>query len=361
MIGKTVSHYKILEKIGGGGMGVVYKARDLKLDRTVALKFLPPQLGADEKEKKRFIREAKTVSSLDHPNICTVHEIDETREGQMFLVMACYEGETLKEKIEHGPIPVEEALELAQQTARGLAKAHNQGIVHRDLKPANIFITKDGVVKILDFGLAKLAGQTRLTKTGSTMGTVAYMSPEQARGEDVDQRTDIWSLGVVLHEMVTGKVPFRGEYEQAVIYSILNEEPKGMADIPESLRPVIQKSLEKNREDRYPDIRSMLDDLSGKKRPGKKTGVFKKRAFAKPRRMSSVVLGVAGVIIFGLAMALGVRKLLSPGPLKKLVIAVMPFENRLDPEDEDSTCRTIQDAIIMVLGESRHINVISYD
>ncbi len=269
MIGKTISHYKILEKLGAGGMGVVYRARDLKLDRDVALKFLPAHLSVDEKEKKRFIHEAKSVSSLDHPNICTVHEIDETGEGQLFIAMACYEGETLKEKLERGSLDIEEALDIAMQTAQGLLKAHEKGIIHRDLKPANIFITQDHIVKILDFGLAKLRGGTKLTTTGSTMGTVSYMSPEQARGEEVDERTDIWSFGVVLYEMLTGQLPFRGEYEQAVMYSILNVEPEPMAacrkEIPAVFEQICGKALVKDRTGRFQTMNEMADLLQSLK------------------------------------------------------------------------------------------------
>ena len=204
MIGKTISHYKILEKLGEGGMGVGYKARDLRLDRFVALKFLPPDLTRQDEAKKRFIQEAKSASALEHNNICNIHEVDETDDGITFIVMACYEGEILKKKIERAPLILEDTLNYAIQVAEGLDKAHRKGIIHRDIKPANIFITVDGVVKILDFGLAKLAGGTRLTRTGTTFGTVAYMSPEQARGENVDSRTDIWSLGAVIYEMVMG-------------------------------------------------------------------------------------------------------------------------------------------------------------
>ena len=188
MIGKTISHYKIIEKLGQGGMGVVYKAEDTKLKRTVALKFLPSELTRDADAKARFIREAQAASALQHHNICAIHEIDETPEGQLFISMDCYEGETLKEKIERGPLAVEEAIDLTIQVAEGLSEAHEAGIVHRDIKPGNILVTRKGVVKILDFGLAKLAGQTKMTRTGTTMGTVSYMSPEQAKGADVDAR-----------------------------------------------------------------------------------------------------------------------------------------------------------------------------
>ncbi len=225
MVGKTISHYKILEKLGEGGMGVVYKAEDTKLERFVALKFLPYHLSQDEENKKRFIHEAKAASALDHNNICTIHEIGETQHGQMFIAMACYEGESLKEKIEHGPMALEEAVDVAIQISQGLAKAHSKEIIHRDIKPANILITGDDIVKIVDFGLAKLADRTMLTKEGTTLGTASYMSPEQTQGTEVDKRTDIWALGVVLYEMITGKQPFEGDYEQAVMYSIMLEDP----------------------------------------------------------------------------------------------------------------------------------------
>jgi serine/threonine-protein kinase len=266
MIGKIISHYKILEKLGEGGMGVVYKAEDTKLKRTVALKFLPRELTCDPYAKQRFLQEAQAASALDHSNICTIHEIGETGEGQLFIVMACYEGETLKTRIEHGALSTENSLDVAAQIACGLAKAHEQGIVHRDIKPANIFITRDGVVKILDFGLAKLAGgKTTLTKAGTTLGTVAYMSPEQARGENVDHRTDIWSLGVVLYEMLSRQLPFRGEFDQAVVYSILNEEAKSMMslhpNVPRELDLIVKRAITKNRDERYQQMRDFLADL----------------------------------------------------------------------------------------------------
>lgn len=239
MIGQTISHYKILEKLGGGGMGVVYKAEDTKLHRTVALKFLPPAFSFDEEWKKRFIHEAQAASALQQNNICTIHEIGEMEEGQAFMVMDYYEGKTLKDKIKKGPLSFEEFFNLSIQIAEGISKAHKIGIIHRDIKPANIFITKDGVVKILDFGLAKLTGKTMMTQTGSTLGTVAYLSPEQARGEEVDHRADIWSFGIVMYEMLTGQIPFKSEYEQATIYSILNDEIKPIS----SLRPEINLEL----------------------------------------------------------------------------------------------------------------------
>jgi serine/threonine protein kinase len=259
MIGKIISHYKILEQAGRGGMGVVYKAEDINLKRTVALKFLPSTLSFDEEAKKRFKHEAQSASALDHPNICTIYEIGESEEGQLFISMALYEGETLKEKIAKGKIGIEEAMDITLQICAGLDKAHQNNIVHRDIKPANIFITSEGIVKILDFGIAKVKGQTRLTLVGATAGTLEYMSPEQARGEEIDYRTDIWSAGIIMYEMLTGSLPFKGEYDQALIYSILNQVPD-LNQIPARLRPLIKKAIAKSPSDRYKNVKEMIDD-----------------------------------------------------------------------------------------------------
>jgi serine/threonine protein kinase len=261
-----VSHYLLLDKLGEGGMGVVYRAKDTKLGRTVAIKFLPPELTRSEKAKQRFIHEAQAASMIDHQNICTIHEIDETEDGRMFLCMAHYQGRSLKDRIENeGKIDEPEAVNIAMQVAEGLRKAHAHGIVHRDIKPANIFLTDEGEVKILDFGLAKLAGQIKLTTVGKAMGTVSYMSPEQGRGEEVGKETDIWALGVVLYEMVTGELPFKGEYDVAVMYSILNEEPETVTSvrpgISAELGQIVHKAITKDREHRYADITEMMDDL----------------------------------------------------------------------------------------------------
>jgi len=265
MIGKTVSHYKILEKLGEGGMGIVYKAEDTKLKRTVALKFLPPELTKDSEANRRFILEAQAASALDHQNICTIYQIDQTDDGRTFIVMACYEGEILKDKIQNGPLKTETALDIAIQMARGLDKAHQKEIVHRDIKPGNVIVTEEGVAKILDFGLAKLSGQVKLTKTGATIGTVAYMSPEQARGEAVDHRTDVWSLTVTLYEMLTQQLPFQGDYEQAVVYSILNAQPESVmalrSDVPDQLNQIIMKALNKDPKNRYQTMGNLLRDL----------------------------------------------------------------------------------------------------
>jgi TolB-like protein len=265
LIGQTISHYKILEQLGEGGMGVVYKAEDTKLKRTVALKFLPPDTARDKAARKRFIHEAQSASALQHHNICTIHDIDETDDGRVFICMECYNGEILKEQIARGPLQVPAVRELAMQAARGLVSAHSRGIVHRDIKPANLFVTADGVVKILDFGLATATGTTRVTRTGTTVGTAAYMSPEQATGLEVDHRTDIWSLGVVLYEMLAGGVPFQGDYEQAVVYKIINEAPPPLtslrSDIPHGMVAVVEKTLEKEPSRRYQDISELLAEL----------------------------------------------------------------------------------------------------
>jgi len=271
MLGKTVSHYKILEMIGSGGMGTVYKALDLRLDRYVALKFLPPHLSRADEAKMRFIHEAKAASALDHPNICTIYEIGETGvaddlpEGQLFIAMAFYEGKTLKDIIRKEGLPIDDTVDYTLQIACGLTDAHEKDIIHRDIKPANILITNDGKVKILDFGLAKLAGQTVITREGSTLGTVSYMSPEQTRGTDVDHRTDIWSLGIVLYEMLTGEKPFKGDYEQAVMYAIMSEDPQPIhrlkQAVPAELQQIIRQALRKDPEVRYSSVKDMADDL----------------------------------------------------------------------------------------------------
>ena len=265
MIGRTFSHYRIVSRLGEGGMGVVYRADDTRLERTVALKFLPPGLVDDPDARSRFTHEARSASALDHPNICTIHEIDETDDGGLFIAMSCYRGETLAERMGRGGMSAPEAVRIAEGVASGLAAAHARGIVHRDIKPANIFLTDDGQVKILDFGLAKLSSRTRMTRTGTTLGTVAYLSPEQARGGDVDHRADIWSLGVMLHEMAAGELPFRGDNDMTILRAILDDPPRPLADsrpgLPADLQRVVAFCLRKNRENRYRDAADLAADL----------------------------------------------------------------------------------------------------
>ncbi len=286
MIGTTISHYRIVEELGRGGMGVVYKAVDVNLDRDVALKFLPPHLAGDSVAKERFIQEAKTASSLDHPNICTIYDIADVSgfedstvtaesSGRTFIAMACYDGQTLREKLDDGPIPHQEAVNIAAQVLKGLGKAHEAGIIHRDIKPANIMLTTDGTVKILDFGVAKLGEGQDLTREGSTIGTTAYMSPEQVRGEEASAQTDLWAAGVLLYEMLSGKKPFSSGYEQATVYSILNEPHKALVDddAPEELRIIVDRLLEKDPTERYNNAAEVLGLIGAGELTMSRTGV----------------------------------------------------------------------------------------
>ena len=264
MIGRTISHYKITEKLGEGGMGVVYKAEDTKLERTVALKFLAAHLLNDDEAKARFLREAKAAAGLNHPNICPVYEIGEA-EGKTFLSMAFIEGEPLEPRIERGPLPLKDALDIGRQIADGLQAAHEKGVVHRDIKPANVMVDAKGRATIMDFGLARLTEASRLTKANQTMGTVAYMSPEQAQGMEVDNRSDIWALGVVLYEMVRGQRPFQGEYDQALLYEIVHEEPAALTGlrtgVPIELEFTVGKCLAKDRDDRPASAQEVAREL----------------------------------------------------------------------------------------------------
>ncbi|MFC1628508.1 protein kinase [Gemmatimonadota bacterium] len=266
MVGKTVGHYQIEEKIGEGGMGVVYRAEDTRLQRHVAIKFLPPQIKASEDEMARFTREAQAAAALNHPNIATVHDLGETDDGQMFIVMELIEGETLSDIISHGDLSVDDAIAITKEVAEGLHAAHEAGIVHRDVKPSNIIVSNLGRAKILDFGISKIAGAVALTKTSSTLGTAAYMSPEQARGDDVGKESDIWSLGIVLYEMLTGERPFKGEHEAAIANSILSTdfEPAASlnAEISQAISDVISNALKKDPNARCSSMLAFSDDLS---------------------------------------------------------------------------------------------------
>ncbi len=340
MIGRTVSHYRILEQLGEGGMGVVYRAEDTALQRTVALKFLPPELTRDADAKQRFLHEARAAARLDHPNICAVYEVGES-DGQLFLAMACYEGQTLRERLKAGPLPWAEAAGLALQAAAGLSEAHARGIVHRDIKPANLFLTNKGQVKILDFGLAKLSGASVLTQSGSTLGTAAYMAPEQVQGENADARSDLWSLGVVLHELITGSPPFRGEYAQAIMYGILNEAPVPLAelgiDAPPGLQEVVSRCLAKQPEDRYATAEELGRALAECLGPERSAAALAALRPARVRRRWPA-LAIAAVVVvmvsFGLvAWRNGWWPFPAQAPLIRL--AVLPLANLSgDPEQE---------------------------
>ena len=360
MIGKEITHYRIIEKIGSGGMGEVYKAEDTKLRRTVAIKFLPMDLTRNGEARERFIQEAQAASALDHPNICTIHEIDQTAEGRMFIVMAYYQGTTLEEKIGVGELRIDEAMDIAYQVARGLAKAHGHGIVHRDIKPANVMVTHEGAVKILDFGLAKLRGVSKLTKESSTLGTVHYMSPEQALGKEVDHRSDLWSLGIVFYEMLAGRPPFSGEYEQAVIYSILNEEPPKVRsirpEVPPELERIVERCLEKDPDKRYAYANEIIADLRTVQQMSVRTMQLNKK---RPRRTPWI--GIGAVLLAALIAAF---LLLPPKATKEYAakiqsIAVLPLQNFSHDPEQDYFADGMTEALITELSRIKALRVIS--
>ena len=317
MIGQTISHYKILDKLGEGGMGVVYKAHDTTLDRDVALKFLPPHVSGSEQDKSRFLQEAQAAAALSHPNICTIYGIEE-HEGRQFIVMQFVEGQMLQEKKQN--LSLKQALEIGIQIADGLAAAHEKGVVHRDIKPENIMIRKDGSAQVMDFGLAKLRGASRLTKEGSTVGTAGYMSPEQVQGLEVDHRTDIFSLGVILYEMFTGQSPFKGVHETAITYEIVNVDPPPMATVKPDLDPeidaIVLDCLAKDPADRYQSAAELARNLRRFKRESSRSRVtrtmttqrFEKQSDQPPaavpviqRYRKHLWPAVAGLLILSLA------------------------------------------------------------
>jgi len=378
MIGKTISHYKILEKLGEGGMGIVYKAEDTKLKRTVALKFLPPGLTRDPKAKERFLHEAQAAAALEHQNICNIYEIDED-ESQIFIVMSCFNGQTLKEKIESGPLKIDDALKIAIQAAEGLHAAHEKGIVHRDIKSANIMVTEKGQVKIMDFGLAKLKGQTKITKEGSTLGTAAYMSPEQAQGIDVDHRTDIWSLGVVLYEMIAGQLPFKGEYEQAVVYSIMNEQPEPLTalrtGVPMELERIVNKTMAKEPSKRYQHADDFIVDIRKlKKQTEPEMVISTKSTPIETPKKSPKIYFITGILILAAVIVVGgyfffKGKQAARIPViesEEIVetrwknsIAVLPFVDLSPHKDQEYFCDGMTDDIITKLTRIGELKVIS--
>ena len=368
MIGKTISHYRIIDKLGEGGMGVVYRAEDTALDRHVALKFLSPQALGTEDALDRFVREAKTAASLSHPNICTIYEIGEAG-GQTFIAMALIEGESLKDRIERGPLKLSDAVDLARQVSEGLSAAHKKGIVHRDLKPGNVMVTAEGRAKIMDFGLAKAPDQARLTKTGTTTGTVAYMSPEQSRGEDVDERTDIWSFGVMLYEIVTGRRPFVGDYEQAVVYSIMNDEPEPVTGlrtgVPMELERIIAKAITKRVDERYQHADDLTADLKSLQREldsGTTTVSIATRAMPVRRAGVPAVwrwVIAAAVVVVAMGTAWKVTQRGAPATTldpDKVVVAM--FENRTGDESLDRLGQRVADAIGGGLAQVEGVEVV---
>jgi len=342
MIGQTISHYRIVAKLGGGGMGVVYAAEDLQLERSVALKFLPPHALDSEQDRQRFQREARAAAALNHPAICTIYEIAEER-GMTFIAMELIEGQTLKDRLAAAPLTVSEALAIAEQIAAALAEAHAKGIVHRDVKPANIMITPTGRAKLMDFGLARTAGAARITRTGTTTGTLAYMSPEQARGEAIDRRTDLWSLGAVLYEMVTGSPPFTGEHEAAILYQIVYgdiEAPSAHApDLPAAVEQIVTRALQKDTTQRYQTADEILADIA--QAAGRSATFFGERQallsvrlprWQRPRRLGALIFNAALVVIVIVATAWYANRHRPVLP-SSLALAVIDFQDIADPTD----------------------------
>jgi non-specific serine/threonine protein kinase len=380
LIGQTVSHYKILEHLGSGGMGVVYKAEDTKLKRTVALKFLPSALLAGDEEKKRFLVEAQASAALSHPNIATVFEIDES-EAKTFIALEYIEGQNLAEKVKSGPLKLEDAISIGIQASEGLQAAHEKGIVHRDIKSQNIMVTPRGQVKILDFGLAKLRGSSFVTRVGTTVGTMGYMSPEQLRGDPVDHRTDIWALGVVLYELVSGRKPFQGDYEEAVAYQVLNAQPELLTAIrtgvPVELERIVDKTLQKDRTKRYQHIDELHVDLQSLQRETG-SGKLKQQSTGSAglsRKLPYLYGGIAACLVFLIAGILLLPRIankekVEPTPRgdqtqsaseikRPNSIAVLPFKNISSDKEQEYFCDGMTEAIITDLSQLGQLIVMS--
>jgi tetratricopeptide (TPR) repeat protein/tRNA A-37 threonylcarbamoyl transferase component Bud32 len=372
-VGRTIDHYDVVEKLGGGGMGVVYRARDTKLGRHVALKFLPPQWAHDEEAKQRFIREAQAASATDHRNVCTIHDIGETGDGHLFIVMALYEGPTLKQRLHAGPLEIDDALDIATQVAEGLAKAHGSGVVHRDVKPGNLILTEDAV-KIVDFGLATFSAALQLTIEGSTLGTAAYMSPEQSRGEEVGPATDVWAVGVILYEMLTGHPPFPGGSPDAVSYAIRHDAPAPLRSarpgVPEDVEQLVFRALMKDPRLRYASGRELAralrhargqtlpQDLLTRAIQVPSTVPSALLALTPaPRRRSRTAWGVAAAV--ALAVIGGGWWALQP-PERQLVL-VAPVANQTGEAALDSYRLALTHAMVRALNESPTVRPVAYE
>jgi serine/threonine protein kinase/tetratricopeptide (TPR) repeat protein len=362
MIGQTISHYRILQKLGEGGMGVVYKAEDTSLERIVAIKTLPRRIAASNEERERFKREAKAAAALNHPNIATIYGIEEL-EDETFIVMEYIQGKELSQQTGSGPLPVDQAVDLALPIAEGLNAAHRKGIVHRDIKSSNIMMSESGQPKIMDFGLAKVRGAAQVTKEGTTIGTAAYMSPEQARGEEVDHRSDIWSFGVLLYEMIAGTRPFRSDYDQAVVYAILNEDPPALTEVrpevPAEMEGIVKRCLAKDPDQRYQSIDETIGDLKALRSPASDSTTAKQPVMAGGRKRVPVLLaGLAGLII----LVLGALYLFTPSESVTVVqksVAVLPFENLNRDEESEYFSDGMTEDIITQLSKIGELRVIS--
>lgn len=368
MIGKKISHYKILEELGSGGMGIVYKAEDLNLKRTVALKFVVPRILRKKEDKERFLREAQTAASLNHPHICTIYHIDEVGDNT-FIVMEYIEGQSLKEIIGKGPLEPEKALDFAIQIAEGLEEAHEKNIVHRDIKSSNIMVTSKAQAKIMDFGLAKIVSKSQLTETALIMGTVAYMSPEQACGDAIDHRSDIWSLGIVLYEMLSAHVPFQEEHEQLILHSILNKYHEPITDlrsnIPYELERILDKCLEKDPTERYQRADELLMDLMRLKKETESGIIPRTKPIWQKRRVKKLKkLVLPGIFVFVAVILVSGYFLFDwfkPPVRWKASIAVLPMEDWTFQKGYEHICRSTTKDIIFKLTEySRELRVISF-